>query len=198
MQPRPAFSPLDKPAFRRAISFLRLLVQDMEATLQAYEATPEPDRARPLVATDDRRTGCPQAGSASADVGGCDLLNQQPGGPASPRALISPHAKQVVDEILAYVHQHYTRPLHLGDVAAAFNMNAAYLSDRFSTVAGVTFHHYLEQLRLAQAQELLRDPSVRVSEVAYAVGYTDPNTFRQAFKARLGLPPSAWRTRSGA
>lgn len=111
-------------------------------------------------------------------------------------SVVSPHAQKVVLQMLAHVHQHYTRPLHLGDVAAALHLNAAYLSYLFSSAMGVTFRQYLEQLRLAQAQQLLRDPLVRVSEVAYAVGYTDPNTFRDAFKTRLGLSPSAWRTRS--
>jgi YesN/AraC family two-component response regulator len=106
--------------------------------------------------------------------------------------------QQLVQWMLDYIHEHYSRPMQLGDLAAAMNMNAAYLSDLFSTNTGVTFHHYLEELRLAKAKDLLRDPLRRVSEVAYATGYADPDYFRRAFKARVGVAPSAWRTTSKA
>lgn len=73
------------------------------------------------------------------------------------------------------------------------NLNGSYVSSLFSTTLGVTFHHYLEEFRLARAKDLLRDPVKRVSEVAYAVGYSNPNHFRNVFTTRVGLPPSAWR-----
>jgi AraC family transcriptional regulator len=58
---------------------------------------------------------------------------------------------------------------------------------------GVTFHRYLEQLRLANAEALLRDSRVHVCDVACAVGYASPNHFRNVFKAFKGVSPSTWR-----
>jgi two-component system response regulator YesN len=103
------------------------------------------------------------------------------------------HAQQIVQEMMAYVQQHYLRPMSLGDVAAALKINAAYLSGLFSATAGVTFHKHLEGVRLSKARELLRNPHNRVCEVACAVGYGSANQFRHAFKASAGVPPSAWR-----
>ena len=103
------------------------------------------------------------------------------------------HSQQLVQRMLDYIHQHYSHPVELQDLAAAMNLNASYVSSLFSTTLGVTFHHYLEELRLARAEELLRDPVNRVSEVAYAVGYSNPGHFRNVFTTRVGLPPSAWR-----
>ena len=80
------------------------------------------------------------------------------------------HAQQIVQEMMAYVQQHYHRPMSLGDVAVALKMNAAYLSSLFSATAGVTFHKHLEGVRLTKAQELLRDPHNRVCEVACVPG----------------------------
>jgi AraC-like DNA-binding protein len=104
------------------------------------------------------------------------------------------HAEQLVALMLNYIDEHYHRPMALSDVAAALNMNASYLSSLFSRTAGVTFHKYLEGLRLARAKELLRDPRVRVCDVACAVGYVSPNHFRNVFKAHAGKSPSAWRS----
>jgi AraC-like DNA-binding protein len=103
------------------------------------------------------------------------------------------HRQHLVEAMLDYIHEHYSHPMQLADLAAALNLNAAYVFDLFSTMLGVTFHHYLEELRLARAKELLRDPRKQVCEVARAVGYTNPNHFRSVFTTRVGTPPSAWR-----
>jgi len=99
----------------------------------------------------------------------------------------------LVQRMQEFIHEHYSHPIQLSDLATSMNLNASYLSSLFSTTLGVTFHHYLEEFRLARAKELLRDPVKRVSEVAYAVGYSNPNHFRSVFVSRVGLPPSAWR-----
>jgi two-component system response regulator YesN len=103
------------------------------------------------------------------------------------------HARNLVEAMRDYVHQHYRRPISLDDVASAMKMNASYLCALFSKTTGVTFHQYLEEFRLAKAKELLRDPMSLVCEVACTVGYTNPNHFRNVFKARTGLAPSVWR-----
>ena len=103
------------------------------------------------------------------------------------------HRRQLVQRMLDYIHEHYSDPVELHDLAAAMNLNASYVSSLFSTTLGVTFHHYLENFRLARAEDLLRDPVKRVSEVAYAVGYSNAGHFRNVFTTRIGLPPSAWR-----
>ncbi len=95
--------------------------------------------------------------------------------------------------MLDYVYQRYFRPISLGNLASAMKMNASYLSALFSKTTGVTFHQFLEEVRLSKARELLRDPRNRVGEVARATGYASPDSFRHAFKAHEGFSPEAWR-----
>ena len=83
--------------------------------------------------------------------------------------------------------------MSLSDVADALKMNPAYLSSLFSSTADITFHKYLESLRMTKAKELLGVPHHRVCEVASAVGYASADQFRHAFRAYAGFPPSAWR-----
>jgi AraC-like DNA-binding protein len=110
-----------------------------------------------------------------------------------PHPLNGNHRQQLVRRMLDYIHQHYSHHIELHDLAAAMNLNASYVSSLFSTAHDVTFHHYLEGFRLDRAKDLLCDPVKRVSEVAYAVGYSNPNHFRNVFTSRVGLCPSAWR-----
>ena len=117
------------------------------------------------------------------------------GDKCSPRSVCasSLHVQQIVRMVLNYIHGHYHHPMSLREVAAELQMNANYLSELFSKTMGMTFHCYVQSLRLAKAEELLSAPCVRVSDVAYAVGYSNPNYFRAVFKMHEGMSPSAWR-----
>ena len=167
LQQTPPTSRADNTTFQRAVSLARLIRHDLEGTLKAE--------------------GGDHAGLSSGSRPVRPLIA---GGRAR---LASKHSRQMVEAMLDYIQRHYSHPLQLSDLAATFNLNAAYVSDLFSTTLGVTFHHYLEELRLAKAKELLRDPRQRVCEVARAVGYTNPNHFRNVFSARVGRSPTAWR-----
>ena len=160
-------------AFRNAVTLLQLLLEGLETGLWAPEPAIQPAGARKELRSRER----PPPG----------ILIRQ--------ASVPVHTRQLVQRMLSYVSEHYSRPMQLGDMAATLGLNAAYLSHVFSTATGVTFHHYLDQFRLTEAQELLRDPLIRVKEVAGAVGYASPIYFCEAFKRQTGVSPSVWRQR---
>jgi YesN/AraC family two-component response regulator len=103
------------------------------------------------------------------------------------------HTEQLVHRMLNYIEQGYARPITLKECANHLEFNAAYLCNLFSRTVGIPFKRYLTRLRVEKARALLSDPTRRVSEVAYAVGYTDTGRFRLAFKAATGLAPATWR-----
>jgi AraC-like DNA-binding protein len=166
-------------AFQRAVSLLRLLHHDLHTTLQNHSLQDELALARMRLQyfeTADTRKRKERH----------RRIRESSATPAS-------HAAQLVQVMLDYTRQHYCRPMALRDVAAHLGLNANYLSDLFHKTTGMTFHHYLDDLRLEKAEELLRDPRARVCEVARAVGYASPNHFRNMFKAHKSLTPSVWR-----
>lgn len=110
------------------------------------------------------------------------------------RAEAESHTEQLVHRMLDYIQKGYARPITLKECARNLEFNAAYLSALFSRTVGLPFKSYLTRLRLEKAKDLLSDPTRRVSDVAYAVGYTNPNRFRLAFKAITGLAPVTWRS----
>lgn len=104
-----------------------------------------------------------------------------------------PHRAQVVHRLLDSIDQGYAQPLRLEEFARAFGLNTAYLSSLFSKAVGRPFRSYVKELRLEKAQQLLADQSRSIKEIAYAIGYHDPNRLRLDFKELTGLSPSAWR-----
>ena len=100
---------------------------------------------------------------------------------------------RLVDQMLAYAHDHYHKPMGLKEVAQALGRNASHLSTLFSRGTGLAFHAYLDELRLAKAKELLLDRTRSIAQVASETGYASEDWFRHAFKAHTGLSPSTWR-----
>jgi AraC-like DNA-binding protein len=171
-------------AFHDAVALARLILHDLESTAQARMARSGLDNAL-------RRLNSTQIEAARLRG---ELRHRLP---SLPESTVQPglgsHARKLVTAMLDYAHQHYHRPIGLGELASAMKMNASYLSALFSRTTGVTFHRFLEEVRLSKAKELLRDPRNLVCEVACATGYASLDSFRHAFKAHEGLSPEAWR-----
>ena len=177
-------TPVRDPVFERAMTLLRVLFHDLESGVRSLVVEEELTRTRPamkhLMAENARLRA--------------ELQSRVPEVPGRPVAVApGKRAEQVVQAMIDYVREHYQRPMSLSQVAQALNMNAAYLSDLFSRAVGVTFHQYLDELRLARAEQLLGDARLRVCEVACAVGYSSAGYFRQAFKRHFGISPHGWQ-----
>lgn len=52
---------------------------------------------------------------------------------------------------------------------------------------------YIRKMRLHKAKEMLQTTELYVSEIAYEIGFTDPNHFSRSFSQEFGNPPSAMR-----
>jgi transcriptional regulator GlxA family with amidase domain len=53
--------------------------------------------------------------------------------------------------------------------------------------------HYLTNVRMAMASELLRSQTVSVSQVAFRVGFVSETSFARTFKRHFGVAPGAFR-----
>lgn len=102
--------------------------------------------------------------------------------------------KMKSDDMLRYLSEHYQDPqLSLRTVAESFRMNENYFSTYFKQNTGVSFMDYLQQLRIDRAIDLIQQGKLKVTEIAQAVGYSNDQTFRRAFKRVIGVSPSAYR-----
>jgi len=79
------------------------------------------------------------------------------------------------------------------EVAGELGLSSGHLSRIFKRGTGSTFVDYLMRVRIKRAMELLRDPSVKVYEVADLVGYMDARYFAQVFKKIVGLTPREFK-----
>jgi two-component system response regulator YesN len=93
---------------------------------------------------------------------------------------------------IEYIHQHYAGGIQLNDAACAAQVSPAYLSRLFSEHCKTSFIDYVTELRIENAERLLRESKMNVKEVAFAAGYQDPNYFSKIFRKLTGLSPTAY------
>jgi two-component system response regulator YesN len=103
----------------------------------------------------------------------------------------------VLKQAVQYIDSHYAQPLQLTAVAERCNVSAGYLSRLFSEHLGVSFNDHLNAVRLDIAERLLREGEQPVKEIAYSVGYHDPNYFSRIFKKFKGTSPTTFSRKGG-
>ena len=100
----------------------------------------------------------------------------------------------MIDWAERYVETNYmSEDISLNSVAEYVNMNPSYFSSVFRKEKGITFVEYLTRVRLERAKELLRCSSLKISEIAYKVGYNDPQYFSHLFKKYNQCSPKDYR-----
>ena len=68
-----------------------------------------------------------------------------------------------------------------------------YLRKIFKRETGMTLHAFLINRRLSKAADMLHNGEYAISELCYAVGYSDSVHFIRAFKKKYGVPPKQFR-----
>ena len=99
----------------------------------------------------------------------------------------------VITRAKQYIHDHQTEDLRLSQVAKAVNTSSFYFCKMFKKVTGINFTDYLARVRIEKSKNLLLNPNLRISEIAYEVGFQSLTHFNRVFKRLLGQSPTEYR-----
>lgn len=97
------------------------------------------------------------------------------------------------DQVTKYIDEHFTEELTLVSLSKHFNLSSAYFSRLFKQYTHDSFSDYLAGRRFQEADRLLMDPTIPITEVAFRCGYNSPAVFSRAFLARRKCSPSKFR-----
>jgi len=100
----------------------------------------------------------------------------------------------VITKARAYIAEHQTEEIKLGQVAKAVNMSSYYFCKMFKKVAGINFTDYVARIRIEKSKNLLLNPNLRISEIAFEVGFQSLTHFNRVFKKILGQSPTEYRS----
>ena len=101
----------------------------------------------------------------------------------------------VITSAKQFITDHQTEDLSLEQVACAVHTSKFYFCKIFKKETGVNFTDYLSRVRLERAKNLLLNPNLRISEIAYEVGFQSLTHFNRVFKRILGRSPTDYRVR---
>jgi len=99
----------------------------------------------------------------------------------------------VITRAKEFIQEHQTENLRLGHVARACNTSTFYFCKMFKKVTGINFTDYLSRVRIEKSKNLLLNPNLRVSEIAFEVGFQSLTHFNRVFKKILGQSPTEYR-----
>lgn len=87
-----------------------------------------------------------------------------------------------------------TPPLKKAEVAKILNISERSLTRQLAS-EGTSYNELFAEVQSERAQNFLGNPKLKISEVAYRMGYSDPAAFTRAFTGWRGITPSEWRAR---
>ena len=99
-----------------------------------------------------------------------------------------------VKEVVDYIDDNIEDDtLGITELCTALAMSRTQLHNKIKSLTGRSTSHFIRGIRLKRAKSLLVDSSLNISEVAYAVGFSNPQYFSRSFSKEFGGPPSEFR-----
>jgi len=98
-----------------------------------------------------------------------------------------------VHELKQIVDVYYGEQLTLAACAEKLFINEKYIGRIFKEQVGVTFHEYLNSVRLRRAKNLLWDTSLSISAISYECGFSNISYLNRLFKKKYGVSPGEYR-----
>ena len=103
------------------------------------------------------------------------------------------HNDQLIAGAQVWAAQHYDTPSPVAAMAERSGMTERGFHRRFRKATGQAPVEYIQTLRVEEAKQLLETTAAPIDEIAAEVGYTEPSSFRSAFRKRVGVSASAYR-----
>lgn len=96
-----------------------------------------------------------------------------------------------VNQILAHIHEHIDDDTYDRDTLAAdMGTSPSTLYNKLRSITGMNVSAFIRDVRMKEARRLgIENPNLRVSDLAYSVGFHDPRYFATCFKKQFGTQP---------
>jgi AraC-like DNA-binding protein len=91
-----------------------------------------------------------------------------------------------------YIRTYYAHDITVSDLALVAGLSRAHLTRAFTAAYHMPPHVYLNAVRVAQAQALIRR-GTPLAAVALECGFADQSHLTRRFKGSVGVTPSAWQ-----
>lgn len=104
---------------------------------------------------------------------------------SSPKPTVAQMAKQ-------FISDSFREKIGIKEICNCIGCSKSTLITAFKREFGITVNSYLNEVRLSEAERMLRSGGKSIGEIAVAVGFSDQSYFSKVFSAHYGVPPSEY------
>lgn len=106
---------------------------------------------------------------------------------------VTDEKKDVIYRIIKYMYSNYDHKVNLQDISEKEYMSLFYLSHSFKDITGYSFRDWLNFVRVENAEKLLLNSSLSITEIAYQCGFSDVRYFNKHFVKWYKITPNKYR-----
>ncbi len=104
----------------------------------------------------------------------------------------------LMERIMKVVNKHIDDPeLNVEMLASEVGLSRVHIHRKLKELTNLSTRDFIKNIRLQQAASLLaQDKRMTISEVAYAVGYTNLSHFSNSFREKYGMSPKEYMSKT--
>lgn len=139
---------------------------------------------------DMMQSGTPEAGDSASDA--------DSGEPHQQYRLESPQIVEadqlMMEKLMKFLEERIgDEGLRIEEMAEAVSMGRTVFYGKIKAIVGMSPSDFLRKLRMQRAEDLIVKSRMNFSQIAFAVGFSDPKYFTKCFKKETGMTPSEYR-----
>ena len=104
---------------------------------------------------------------------------------------------EIIKKVHEYLIKHWNQHHSIEFLAEHFEISPTVMKKCFKEVYGDSIYSFMKTYRLQIAEQLLKETTQTITEIANRIGYVNPNKFTSAFCAKYGVTPTEYRKEYG-
>ena len=106
---------------------------------------------------------------------------------------VESHNDKLLKKLDDLISEHLDDPdLSVDVLSKKVGLSRTHLNRKMKDLTGESPASYIRQLRLRKSVQLLKEHNLTISEIAFAVGFSSPSYFSQAFRDYYGVTPKEY------
>ena len=97
-----------------------------------------------------------------------------------------------VQRMQDYIETHLTDEITMADLAGAALFSPWYSYRLFKMLTGITPSDYIRRLRLSESAKKLKNEDVKISDIAFEIGFGSVDGYQRAFVREFGCNPKEY------
>ena len=94
--------------------------------------------------------------------------------------------------VMLYIDSSIRTIQSIGEIVQKFNYSASYLSHCFKQQMGITLQQYICRKKIEESIRMMEESGQTITDVAYQIGFANPQAYTRAFKRVVGVPPKEY------